>query len=212
MDNVPPLRITTRWLPLPWGVYGIVLAIVFGGVGVYGWLHPEDGPTVRMVIPLYGVACYWVVACLANRRTVVITPRRLWEVVWPVPVRLPRWTQRASVRHCYLRKVEVYDEGTELERHYAAGVETVGGRQIDVSSYHPREEDATRIAVAAAKILGVDTFEVRQLPTVTERFRRLLLGLFWLAVSLGAIWCGAAWEEEHRLQRAAASEARAGSM
>ncbi|MEP7364599.1 MAG: hypothetical protein ABI972_15190 [Acidobacteriota bacterium] len=198
------LRLTQRWIPLPWGVFGVVLAFIFGGIGAYSWLYPEDGPTVRMAIPLYAVALYWVFVCLINRRTAVITPRSLWEIVWPLPVQLPRSTQRGDIRHCYLRNVTTFDDGVKLETYYTAGVETMGGRQIDVSSPHETEEEAAQIARHIAGVLNAESggpmikvVWVEQLPTRTEVIRKLLLALFWLAVCIAAIFAGAAWEQEY---------------
>ena len=202
------MRKTQRWLPIPWGVYGSVLAVTFGGIGIYALLHPEDGPSVRLAIPLYVVAVYWVVACLVNRRTADVKPGGMWVLVWPIPVLLPRRIAREKIRHCYVRRVSVYDEGTELETHFSTGVETLGGHLIGVSDYHQTEGEAAGIAKQVAGVLNqanggnrIEIFEVDQLPTRAEAGRIVLRGLFWLVVLLAAIFLGAMWDLEYDRER-----------
>jgi len=197
-------------MPLPWGGFTGALAIIFGAVGAYSWFDPEDEPTVRMVIPLYVVAVYWVLAALFNVHSFVITSRRIWDIVWPVPVRFPRWTKRSNVRHCYLRNTVICEEGTELENDYTAGVETIAGRQIDVSGPHKTSDEAIQVAMETASILNqepggrmIEVCHVVLSPTRTQIIRTVLVVLFWLVLCIAAILVGAVWEEEHRLRRIA---------
>lgn len=198
------MRKTQRWLPIPWGVYGSVLAVIFCGIGVYALLHPEDGPSVRLAIPLYVVAVYWVVACLVNRRTAGVKPQGIWVLVWPVPVLLPRRISREKIRHCYVRRVSVIDEGTELETHFSTRVETLAGHLIGVCDYQKTEADAAGVAQEVAGILNqapggkrIEIFEVGQSPTRAEAWRIVLRGLFWLMILLVAIFLGALWDLEY---------------
>ena len=61
------LRVHQRWMALPWGGIGMALALVFAAVGVYSIImYPEDEPSVRVAIPMYVLALYWVVALSAT--------------------------------------------------------------------------------------------------------------------------------------------------
>jgi hypothetical protein len=198
------MRVHQRWMPLPWGAFGIALALIFAGIGVDSLImHPEEQPSVRVVIPMYALALYWVFALLCNKRTATITPEGVRVSVWPFLVRLPRRVKHGNIRHCYIRQVDVYDEGTVLERHYSAGVETLDGEQIDISKPHNTAEEAMLLANQVARVLnrwpGRSPVEVRQVAQIPERKEVLLilaLASLWLALFIAAIFIGFAWEEE----------------
>jgi hypothetical protein len=194
-----------RWLPLPWGVYGLALVLVFGGIGVYSWFQPEEDPSVRVAVPFFGVMVYLVLAALCNRHDSWITPERVRERIWPLPLRPPRSTGRDQVRFCYVRQVRVIDEGTELENHFYAGVQTRSGRQLETSGPHNTREEAARVAASMAAVLNqapgqerVAVVEVEQMRTRAEAIGLVLTAVFWVGVSVAAIAAGVAWELRYR--------------
>jgi len=205
------MRVHQRWMALPWGVYGVAIALVFAVIGVYCVImYPEDKPSVRVVIPMYTLALYWVFALLCNKRIAAVTPQGVRVSMWPFLVRLPRRVKRDNIRHCYIRQVDTYDEGTILERYYSTGVETLDGEQIDISHPHNTAEEAMLLANQVANVLnqrpGRSPVEVRKVAQIPEKREVLwtlaLLGL-WLALFIAAIFVGFAWEEEiERVRRA----------
>lgn len=205
------MRVTQRWFPLALGGFGIFLVVVFGGIGGYAWFHPEDGPTMRIAIPLYVVAVYLVVACLANLRTAGVTRDGIWFLAWPIPVMLPRRIGREKIRHCYvrnLRQVSRYPNNKELGSYFSVGVETLAGHQIDISGSQETADEAKRLASEVVGILNqapggdrIKAVEVSQLPPRVEVMRILLRMLFWLAVCLTAIFLGVLWELAYDRER-----------
>jgi hypothetical protein len=202
------LTLRQRWLPLPYAAFGVVLALIFGSIGVFSWLHPEDGPTVLMAVPLFGIALYAVAAAVCNIYTAVITPKRVWEYVLPFPIRLPRQLAREKIRYCYLRNVVIADHSTELESYYYAGVQSLEGRQIDASGPHKTEEEALVVAHRIAGVLNQEpgreplaVVEVEQIRTRGEAIRIIGIGLFWMAMSVASVFLGAAWDEQYRKRR-----------
>lgn len=195
------MRVRERWLPVPYGVYGVVLALVFGGIAVAAWLHPEDGPTVRIALPMYGIAVYWVLAALVNVRSVSIREDRVAEYVWPVPIRLPRWTRREKIRCCTIRKVVVFDDGAELETYFTAGLQTVDGLESLVSGPHNTSGEAEAVARKMADVLQVPVVEADQLPGQRRAIRIMLAGVFWLTLAVISVFVGAAWDEEYQRGR-----------
>lgn len=105
-----------------------------------------------MVISLYLLSAYWVLAALCNIRTTVITARDVRDIVWPVPVHVPRLTKRAALRQCFLRGVDITDDGYVLESYIMVGVETMVGLQIEISGPHKTEPRAMRIATEIANV------------------------------------------------------------
>jgi hypothetical protein len=203
------MRVHQRWMPLPWGGFGIALALIFAAIGVHSIiLHPEEQPSVRVVIPMYALALYWVFALLCNKRTATITPEGVRVSVWPFLIRLPRRVKHDRVRHCYIRQVDISDEGTVLERYYSAGVETLDGEQIDISNPHNTAEEALLLANQVAHVLNqwpgrspVEVRQVAQIPEQKEVLWVLALAGFWLALFIAAIFIGFAWEEERLRSR-----------
>lgn len=197
-------------MSLPWGIMGIVLAIVLGTVWVDSWLHPEDGPSVRMIIPFYGCFVYWVLACLVNFRTAVVTPHRVWVIVWPLPVRLPQWTLREKVRRCFIRRVATCDDGTELESYYMCGLETLSGLQIELSGPHPEAEAAWEAAGRVAGVLNagregheIEIEQIGQIPSRPQIAAQMLMLLLWVVFCFGALYLGFAWEDQYQLLKRA---------
>lgn len=209
------MRVHQRWRALPWGVFGIALAALFGGIGVYcSVAYPEDEPSVRVVIPMYGVAVYWVLALLCNRRIASVTANSVRVTIAPFFVRLPRRLKHSQLRHCYIRNIDTYDEGTLLEKYYSVGVETVKGEQIDISSPHSTAEEATLVAEQVARVLNqspgrtpIPVRHVPQIPAQTELVSLLALLGLWLALLIGSVFVGFAWEED-RVREAHAEQTR----
>ncbi len=195
------MRVRQRWLPVPYGVYGVLLAFVFGGIAVAALLHPEDGPSVRIALPMYGIAVYWVLAALVNVRSVFIREDRVAEYVWPVPIRLPRWTRREEIRYCTIRRVVVFDDGTALEVYYTAGLERLDGLESLVSGPHKTREEAEAVAREIAGVLQVPVVEVDQIPKRGQVIRIILAGVFWLTLAVTSVFVGAAWDEEYQRGR-----------
>jgi hypothetical protein len=202
------LRLRQRWLPVPYGVFGVVLALLFGSIAVYSWYYTDDEPTVLVVLPLFGVSLYMVAAAACNIYTAVITPKRVWEYVFPFPIRLPRQLPREKIRCCYLRNVVIADNGTELESHYYAGVESLAGRQIDASGPHKTEEEALVVAHRIASVLNQEPgreplaiVAVEQIRTRAEAIRIIGIGLCWLVVSVAAIFLGVMWDSSFTKRR-----------
>src|SRR5688500_9417988 len=147
------LRVHQRWMALPWGGFGIAIALVFAAVGVYSLImYPEEEPSVRVAIPMYALALYWVVALLCNRRTAVVTAQGVRVSVWPFLVGPPRRVKHDNIRHCYIRKITTYDDGTVLESYYSVGVEAIDGEQIDMSQPHNTAEEAMLLANQVADV------------------------------------------------------------
>ena len=108
-----------------------------------------------------------------------------------------------NIRHCYIRKITTYDDGTVLESYYSVGVETIDGEQIDMSQPHNTAQDAMLLANQVADVLnqspGRNPIEVRQVAQIPERpevLRILVLASLWLALFIAAVFVGFAWEEE----------------
>ena len=204
------VRVHQRWMALPWGVFCLIIAAVMGVGGAYSAVYyPQEKPSVRVVIPAYGLALYWVFALLANRRTVTVEPDGLRVSIWPFVVRLPQRVRRKDVRFCYIRRIDVSDDETLLERHYAVGVETFGGEQIEISSPHGTAEDAVSLANRIAHTLNgspgpapVEVREIDQILGTTEALWVIARASFWLALFIAAIFAGFAWEESEQGDRA----------
>ncbi len=194
-------RFHQRYLSIPYGVYGIILAVIFGAIAVISWLNPEDGPSVRMVIPMYLFSVYWVLVALFNIRTVVITPQEVRDIVWPFPVHIPRRTKRSAIRHCFVRGVTLMDEGTVLETYNMVGIETLAGLQIDVSGPHDAIHEATQAAAEIAGILNIEIRDVPHSPTRRELVSRMLRMSFWITIGFYSLYLGISWEESHQRTR-----------
>ena len=184
-----------RYLSIPYGVFGSILAIVFGAIAVEAWIHPEDGPSIRMVIPMYLFSVYWVIVSLCNIRTAILTPHHVRDIVWPFPVHLPRLTNRTNIRHCFIRGVTITDEDAILETYNMVGVETLAGLQIDLSGPHATLDQATTAATEVANILKLEIVHVSQTPTRRELVSRLLRLAFWATIGFSSLYLGFVWEE-----------------
>lgn len=189
-------------MSLPWGVITLVIFLVLLVVGVISEVkHPDERPSVHLVIPAFALYGYVVLALLVNWRTTVVQPDGLSVSVWPLWVRPPRSLARDEIRHCFFRNVAIYDEGTLLESYYAAGVEAVDGQQIEFSAPHDTLEAAFGAANQIADVLnrkpGQERIEVREVGQIPERMEimsTILLMVFWLALFLAAIFLGVVWE------------------
>lgn len=199
-----PLRLRQRWMSWPWGVFGLVIAGIMAGVGVYSLIqYPEEKPSVRVAIPMFALALYWVFALLCNQRTAAVgASLGVRVVVWPLFVRPPHRVKRSDIRHCYVREVEIHDEGTLLERHYEAGVERRNGEHVCILERCTAEE-AERVAGQVAAVLneavGYAPVAVQEVgKTARSIWGILALTGVWLALFLGAIFVGVAWETAPR--------------
>jgi len=183
------LRLHQRWMALPWGGFGIAIALVFAAVGVYSLImYPEEEPSVRVAIPMYALALYWVVALLCNRRTAVVTAQGVRVSVWPFRVGPPRRVKHDNIRHCYIRKITTYDDGTVLESYYSVGVEAIDGEQIDISHPHNTAVEAMLLANQITHVLNewpgrspIEVRQVAQIPEKRETLWTLALLSLWLA-------------------------------
>jgi len=170
------LQVRQRWMPLPWGAITLAIMLVFAATGTYSTIYyPDDKPSIRVIMPMYALAVYIVFALIINWRTTVVTPRGLSLSVWPLIVRPPRHLTRVNIRHCYTRKVSIYDDGTLLESYYSAGVQSIRGEQIDISTPHSTAEQALKAATRIANVLNqapgqtpIEVRQVEQLPEVVE--------------------------------------------
>lgn len=193
------LRLHQRWMSWPWGIIGIGIAAIMAGIGIYSLLaYPDEKPSVRLAIPMYALALYWVFALLCNQRSVVITAAGVRVVIWPFFVSLPRWIPRGTIQHCYIRFVETTDEGAVLEYYYSVGVEARNGAQTELfifQTLEPAEELANRLALElnrAAAHPPVQVFLVKQ--SYKRVVDVLLFAGFWLALFLASIFAGYLWE------------------
>jgi len=194
-------RLHQRYLSLPYSIFGIILAVIFGAIAVISWLQQEDGPSVRMAIPLYLFSIYWVLVALCNIRSVAITAHGVRDIVWPFPVHIPRRTKRSAIRHCFVRGVTTTDEGTVLETYNMVGVETLAGLQIDLSGPHNSVLEETEVATEIARILNIEIRRVPQIPTRREIVSRLLRISFWAIIGFFTLFLGFEWEEVHQRRR-----------
>jgi hypothetical protein len=197
------MKFRQRWMPLPWGVFIGAFMLVLTWIGVYSSIYyPDDKPSLRVFLPFYGVGVYLAIALLVNWRTVVVTPAGLSVSVWPFLIRMPRRLRRDQIRYCYIRKVDIYDEGDHLETYYSAGVQSLAGEQIDASTPHSTAEGANVAARQIASILNqfnagppLEVWEVQQLPEPREVLAILTLMAVWLAIAIAAVFIGFEWEE-----------------
>ncbi len=197
------MLVRQRWMALPWGVILLAIALFLAAAGIYGnTYYPDEKPSVRVILPMYGLFLYVILALLFNWRTLVVTPKGLSVKVWPFVVRPPRRLKRDKIRHCYIRNVSTYDDGTLLESYYATGVESFRGEQIDISYPYNTAEEATQFANQIAGELNrspgespIEVREVEQLPEVVEVVLILVLMGFWLALFIAAVFAGFEWEE-----------------
>ena len=197
------LRVRQRWVSWYWGLFGWILAFIFGGIGAYcATAYPEDRPSVRVVVPMYGLAVYWVLACAFNRRTAVVTPDAVRVWIWPFPVNLPRRIRRDTMRLCFVRETSTYDDTSQLEVYYTAGVQTTAGDQVDVSGPHETAEEAAAAAHEIARVLNaipgrtaLGVRQVPQFPPMGHVRRVLVLAFLWLSLFIAAILLGFQWEE-----------------
>jgi len=195
------LRIRQRWMSLPWGIITLAIFLVLLVAGIIGNIqYPDETPSIRLVIPAFALYGYVVFALLFNWRTTVVTPKGLSVGVWPLMVQPPRKLARNEIRHCFFRNVSTYDEGTLLESYYAAGVESMDGRQIEFSAPHETVEQAVQAANQIAEMLNrqlgqnrIEVYEVDQIPETAEILSTLLLITFWLALFIAAIFLGDEW-------------------
>src|SRR6185295_8376332 len=146
------IRQTKRWAH--W-IFGLGAAAI--GLG-FGWIivrmlqgSTEFGEGVRVFIPSYLLASYWLIATVVNMRTVVLSTKGLSVTVWPIPVRKRFRFERAQIRCCYTRYVTLVDEdGVERHSFYMAGVETWTGFQVNLygpfESYEPAVQAARELA------------------------------------------------------------------
>jgi hypothetical protein len=196
------MLIRGRWMALPWGVYLLVIALILGGGGIYGHIYyPDEKPSVRAVVPAYGLTLYVVFALLFNWRTSVVTPNGLTVSVWPLVVRPPRRLQRDKIRGCFIRSVSTRDDGTLIESYFSVGVESMEGRQIEISYPHQSASEAMQLANEIARQLNqspggrlIEVQEVEQLQSPAEALATVGLVGFWLILFIAAILAGFAWE------------------
>ena len=92
-------------MALPWGGILLAIAVFLAAAGIYGnSYYPDEKPTVRVIVPMYGLFLYVILALLFNWRTLVVTPKGLSVTVWPFVVRPPRRLKREKILHCYIRQ------------------------------------------------------------------------------------------------------------
>lgn len=189
------VRVRQRWMSWPWGIFGLVFAVIFGGVGLYSLrVYPNDRPSAWLAVPMYALAVYWVIALLCNQRTAVAGPQGVRVLVWPIFVRLPQRVRRENVRGCFVCRVGISDDGTLLETYYTAGVETRGGRDLEMGVFATAAE-AERMAGQVAAALGGAPLGVLTIQEMRGQVvGKLMMAGFWLTLFIGAVFLGAAWE------------------
>ena len=191
-------------MALPWGVCLLAIALVMAAAGLYGNIYyPDEKPSVRVIVPMFGLFLYLVLALLFNWRTSTVTPKGLSVSVWPFPVRPPRRLTRDKIRHCYIRNVRIYDEdGTVVESYYSTGVESALGEQTDISYPYNTAAEAAQFATRMASELNrlpgripIEVRKVKPLPETAEAGLILVVIGVWLALFIAAIFVGIEWEE-----------------
>lgn len=193
------VRVRQRWMSWPWGIFGLVFAVIFGGVGLYSLAaYPNERPSAWLAAPMYGLAVYWVIALLCNQRTAVAGPDGVRVLVWPFFVRLPQRVRREEIRSCFICRVGIADEGTLLEVYYTVGVETRGGRDLEMGVFVTAAEGervAGELAAALNRAAGQAPVGVVSLDEMRgQAVGKVMLGLFWLALFIGAVFVGVALE------------------
>ena len=194
------VRVRQRWMSWPWGIFGLVFAVIFGCVGLYSLkVYPHERPSAWLAAPMYWLAVYWVIALLFNRRTAVAGPDGVRVLVWPFFVRLPQRAGREQIRSCFVCRVGIADDETLLETYYTAGVETRGGKDIEMGVFATVAE-AERMAGEMAAALNRASGRAPVGVVFLEEMRgqvagKVMMVLFWLALFIGAIIAGAVWEE-----------------
>lgn len=184
-----------RWMGLPWGVIGLALAVVLGGIGIVSLLqYPHERPTVRLVVPMYALALYLVLALLVNQRRATVGQKDVRVRVGPFPVVPPRRMACGDVRYCYVRPVAYLDDGTVLELTYFVGVAADDGRQLDLGRRAERAAAEEFAGAVAAALEGgpVAIREVDQIPT--RKVETVLAVGLWLVLFLLALGVGVWWE------------------
>ena len=194
------LRVRRRWAhPLVSIVAGIVVAIFAPII----WVTLKDpatfGEGIRMIVPPFFLFLYMAVALALNHRIATVRPDSIHVSVLPVPMRRSITVNRNDIRHTYARTVIVRGEDSiECDRHYTAGVETMQGRQVDVTGPQPtlkmaleRAEDFTRILNAGQHSHAIQAKEAEAKPDGSH-YKPLML--MWLAGFSVMLMIGIAWE------------------
>jgi hypothetical protein len=198
------MRVQQRWMSLPLGVFCMGFSLLMMANGIYSLVYfPDEEPSVRVAIPLFGLGLYWAFALLCNRRTTSASANGVRVSVWPFFVRPARRLKREQIRHGYIRQVNITDERTLLERYYTIGVETHAGEQLDLSTPHFVYQNAWEMSQQMVRVLNqaaghqpLSVVLVAQIPPRKEVILTLVLAGVWLAIFIGSIFVGFAWEEE----------------
>ena len=194
-----PLRQHHRWTPWWLATLFGVLYIPLAYAVVLAIVDPKSGGEgIRIVIPLFAILSYWVLALVANFRTAVVKPSGVRVSMFPFPVGTGQWVNRADVAVCYARHIVEYHRGVEIENFFTAGIQTGKGQQIDVYVKLKTAADALQFAHDIGRVLNANPAErpidVRTVPRAATDSTFRLLGLAWLAATFLAVLLGAAWE------------------
>lgn len=193
-------RRTERWLH--WGFSLVAAGLLWGSFLVVGssLLLPEQwGAGIRIVIPLFALVAWWLLAAAVNFRTITINPNGLFISVWPFPVQWPRRFPRTSLRCCYCREIPNQTaDGAPAAAFYMSGVESTSGFQLDLNGPFSSRDQAISSAQKISQFLNSGTtaapIPVEQRPYTLYAPGTLRRFLIWLAAFLIAIAIGAAWE------------------
>ena len=195
------LRLRRHWVPLGFRMLALAVCLGFGYVVVMAYRNPAEwGEYIRVMIPPFVLASYWLLAFAFNLRSVVVTPDRVRVMSWPFPTRPPQSVDRDDIRLCYTRNVVNYHEGVEIENFYTTGVETGKGAQIDVAGPFKTSVESIQSANDIVRVLNevpnrktISIYTVKPAGDAGHKWRTLL----WGAVFLLAILAGAVWEVQH---------------
>lgn len=133
------LRLESPWMPV-W--FRIVCGVCAALAGVYCYAERRFPPV------------------LVNRQRVTVEPGGVAVRRWPLPVGFGVTAARAEISHAYARRV-----GEE----WAMGVETNGGRQIDL--HYPFADQAAAIAAAQDIVPILAPIRIRTVETKAMRRR-----------------------------------------
>lgn len=166
----------------------------------------STGPGVwpHVLIPPFGLWLYATLAALANRRSLDVSPDGLTMANGPIPLRRPLRVARRDVAFAYHAPVlAVGDLGDTAVLWHTAGIETRGGRQIQLFGTFKDEESsrtmARRIAVAFGMPNGAAPIDARPITALREDPSDRRVGIMWTGLTVAALIAGLAWEMALRI-------------
>ena len=200
----PVTRIATSKPIAPLGVRLLLLVLLaILSFAVYHGTRPDANGRwelgIRIFIPVFALIVYLLIAVIVNRRRVRVDADGVRTYFDPLPGFASESIPREQVRLCFLRNVQGFADGQQVENYWATGVETAQGRQILVRYPFETSELALIDARNLADVLNQhpqhSRVEVRTpSATVPSDLSPAKIIFFWFVLFMAAIAVGGAWE------------------